>query len=54
MSFKLKKVFQNKRTKQFSVTIPSKKLKAITPIIKTISDFHKKIEIIVRRKKDGC
>ncbi len=51
VTFRLTKVFQNKKTKQFLVTIPSKKLKATDPTIKSVDDLHKKWIINMDEKK---
>lgn len=46
----IKKSFMNKRTKQFSVVIPKKEIKAIDPSIKSSKDFTVKIQIIRSRR----
>ncbi len=46
----VKKVFVNKRTKQLSVTIPKKKLKAMDPSIKFGEDLFVELRILKRKK----
>ena len=46
----IKKVFVNKRTKQLSVTIPKKKLKAMNPKIKFGEDLFVELRILKRKK----
>ena len=47
----VRKVSMNKRTKQLSVTIPKRKVKAANPTIKFGEDLFVRISFIPRNKK---
>jgi len=48
----IRKAFINKKTKQYSVTIPRKQINAINPSIKYSDDLFVKVQILKRKPKN--
>ena len=47
----IRKVFMNKNNKQWTVTLPKKKMKSLDPTIKFGEDLFVEIKVVRRMKK---